>query len=434
MKNIRPFQLILIVGFVLLAVGGLFMFANFSGGAKTGQVGTVLIWGTLDKDALGAGLQELSANNETYTNVSYVQMPEASFDRDLADAIAAGNGPDLVILSSENLFVERPKLQVIPNTSISERNFRDSFLPAFTLFLTPGGTYGIPLVLDPMVLYYNRATLASAGISAPPKTWEAVSGLAAPLVVKTADGAITRGLIPFGGYANVTNARGILSLLLLQSGVSISASTETGTHSQLSDLGQGGEFGTTAAESAVGFYAQFSDPAKMVYSWNRALPESRQVFVAGDLALYPGFASELPYLSQANPNLDFDMASIPQPGVALTRTTYGVGYAFVVPKASKNLPGALTVAYALGQGSSLRVIADGLAMAPARTALLAPEATDRFGEVYYPEALIAKTWLSPAPPTTDAIFSAMMGNISTGKLDVPAAVQAASDTLDAALR
>lgn len=433
MTSLRPFQIILIAVFAALGFLGIFIFANYSGGGSSNdKAGTVIIWGTLDSEAVQAGIDEISSGNDRFGEVSYVERPAATFSRDVADAIASGNGPDLLILSQEELVSEKGKLSAIPYSSISERAYIDSYLSIFEMFLSEEGVYGIPLAVDPMVLYYNRTTLASAGVAKAPATWEAISGLAPGVVRRTGDSAVVRALIPFGDYGNVRNARGILSTLLLQAGTPITIEDERGVRSVLADSET--VFGRGAAESAITFYTQFADPAKAVYSWNRSLPDSRAMFIAGDLALYPGFSSELPYLLAANPNLDFDMAPIPQPGTSVSRTTYALAYVFALPKASPNPAGALTTAFALAEEKPATAMADTLSMVPALRSVIAKGSSDRYDTLTYPDALVAKGWLSPAPSATDPIFSAMIGNVTSGRMQSAQALQAAGESLNAVLR
>ncbi len=433
MKDFSPFQIVLISLFVVAALAGLYAFTTFSGfgGAKQ-EIGKVVIWGTLPQEAVDAGINNLNESGDDYAEVSYVERAPATFSSDLANAIASGSGPDLILISQEELLTERAKLTVIPFDSIPQRTFVNSYLPIFELFLTSEGTYGIPLVVDPLVLYYNRSILASAGIANPPVTWEAVSGLAANLTSRDDRGTVLRSFIPLGEYGNVNNARATLSLLLLQAGSKIASDSGGGPRSTL--LSEEPVLGSTPAESAVAFYTQFADPAKNVYSWNRSLPQSRQAFLSGDLILYPGFASERPYLSAANPNLDFDVAAIPQPGSSATKTGFSLAYALALPKQSMNPTGAVSVAYALSSEAPMLRVAEALSAAPARRSLLIPSSSDRYAAVFYAEALAARGWLSPAPYVTDAIFSAMIGNVIAGRADIPGAIQKADQALNAVLR
>lgn len=434
MANLKTFQVVVMGIFGAIALLGLFLFANFQGftnGVK--PLGTVVIWGTLPATSITNNLNALKQGRPEYIGISYVQRSSETFNDDLAEAIASGQGPDLIIVSQEDLLAARNKLGLIPSSSLSERKFRDTYLPIGELFLTTGGTYGIPFVIDPLMLYYNRPVLASAGAARPPSTWEAVTGLAAAINRQTEAQTITRSLIALGTYENVDNARGILSLLFLQSGYTIIENSTTGYRSTLTRVDTS-QFGTQPAESALNFYTEFANPSKTVYSWNRSLPKSREAFLAGDLGLYLGFASERAEIAEANPNLDFDMAPSPSPATSATRVAYANIYAFAVPKSSKNSSGAMRAAMALTDKNALPLLAHGLGMVPAQRTLLTPASGDLYEPVYFPEALIAKAWLSPEPLETNRIFAAMIGNIISGRESVTGALYSADQALTAALK
>ncbi|HEV7121735.1 MAG TPA: hypothetical protein VGN56_02840, partial [Candidatus Paceibacterota bacterium] len=118
----RPFQIVVFGAFILFALIGLFLFANFSGfGTTAAKIGTVTIWGVLPESSVDAGLETLKAAHKEYANVSYVQKSADTFDAALADAIASGTGPDMILISQEQLLAERSKLSVIPFSVISQR-------------------------------------------------------------------------------------------------------------------------------------------------------------------------------------------------------------------------------------------------------------------------------------------------------------------------
>lgn len=430
--GMKPFQLIVIGVFAFLAIAGLYVFATTTGSGSKTSVGTVTIWGTLPGSEMESTINVLKSSNKDYANVSYVEKPADGFDAALSDAIASGAGPDLVIITQEQLLTETPKLTLIPFSSISQRTFLDTYVGEDQLYLTSTGTYGIPLVIDPLVLYYNRTMLSSAGVASAPTTWEAVTGLASVLTKKSG-GQIGVSAVPFGSYANVSNARAILSALLLQAGSSVTTPVNGSVRSAIGDRNTAaGNTGATPAVAAFNFYTQFGNPAKTVYSWNPSLPSSRQAFVSGDLALYPGYASEVSDLKAANPNLDFDMAALPQAGAG-ARATYGLAYAFVIPKAAINKSGAYTTALALTNSAILPTLAASLHMAPAARSMLVADPNDPYQDVFYPEALTAKGWLSPAPSAVDTVFAAIIQNIVTGKLGTADALTAGDASLNAAL-
>lgn len=431
MQELKPFQVIIMAVFGVVALIGLFMFATFKGfNSGVTPAGPVIVWGTLPEREMQDTIISLRPTHGELQEVSYYEYPTDTFERDLADAIASGEGPDMVIITQEQLIGMEDKIQLIENQSTSVRVFRDTYLPEAELFLFGKGAYGIPFVIDPLVLYYNRAQVTAAGAVAPPSTWEAVAGLSPALTQLDQSGGIRRSGIAFGTYENVENARAIISLLFMQAGYTLSERMSEGTRATLVSQGAG----VQPAAAAANYYLQFANPAKTSYAWNRSFPSARQAFLAGDVSLYPGFASEEPIISAGNPNLDYDMAPIPQPGVTQTRITYGRLYAFALPKASRNPAGALRVAAALTMNDSLPLFARRLSMAPAQRALLIPEQGSVFEPVYYPQALLARGWLSPSPSDTDVLFATMVSSITSGRQEAVSAITSLDSAITAGLR
>jgi ABC-type glycerol-3-phosphate transport system substrate-binding protein len=438
-SKIHPFQLIAMIVFVALAIISLILFSMCGNsnlcnkGPGKVNVGKVLVWGTLPAEAVNAELGSLKQQKAEYAGVTYEQKPPETFAATLADALASGTGPDLVIVDQEQLLSQENKLQLLPFKSVPQRDFVNNYLPSAQVYMTGTGVYGFPIAIDPLMLYYNKSSLASIGVAQPPTTWEAVTGLAQNLTRKTPEGIVTKSLVPFGEYGNVSNARAIISVLLLQSGTKITEQQATQLRSTLGNVDVQGASGVSPSEAAISFYAQFANPSKTVYTWNRALPEARQSFLAGDLALYPGFASEVTVLKQGNPNLEFDMAPIPQADLSGARVTYAHVYALAITKQSHNTNGAFSAAYMMASAQFAPVLDKALGMAPALRAALTPSSDDLYAPVYYPEALAAKVWLSPAPSVVDTIFGTMIGNIASGRSSAHDALFQADQALDAAL-
>ena len=434
--KISLFQGIVIGIFAVTALIGLYVFATYTSTGGENAIGTVTVWGTLPATDLSAGLLAATEDERSLKSVKYVEKNAATLPSDLASAIATGSAPDLVLASQEELLALAPFLAPIPLATLSARTFSSSFAEGGALFTIPnsGGYYGVPLLIDPMVLFYNRAILASSGIATPPKTWEALTGLVPKVATLTASRQITRGLIALGTYDNVHDARGILSTLFLQTSALVSARAATGVIS--ADLGlvsPGG--GTPPGQAVVRFYTQFTDPTKVSYTWNASLPNSQSAFQTGDLALYLGFVSEARYLKAAAPNLDFDVVPVPQPATAANKTTYGLIYAFMIPTGAKNPSGAYAAATLLTHVPAQLALAGATGLAPASRAALASEVpVDPVAATASASALYAAGWLSPLPKDTDAVLSAMIGNVTSGRYVLNEALATAERSLNALLR
>ena len=96
------------------------------------------------------------------------------------------------------------------------------------------------------------------------------------------------------------------------------------------------------------------------------------------------------------------------------------------------MEGAVRVALSLSEAKSVPGFARTLGMAPAARAALAPMKDDLFEPVFYPEALVARGWLSPAPKDIDTIFATMIRNVASGRETVNNAISTASQSINAA--
>jgi multiple sugar transport system substrate-binding protein len=381
---------------------------------------------------MNAALAVVTKANPNIKTVNYVQKDSDTLASDLAAAIATGSGPDLVLSSQENLKTLQKFITPIPFASFSASTFNNTFTQGASVFDASSGYYGVPFLIDPLVLFYNRSILSSTGVAKPPTTWEALTGLVPTIATLTPTRQVTRALIALGTYDNVHDARGILSSLFLQTGVPISAYSSSGLLS--ANLGVVIQNGAPPGQAVVGFYTQFADPSKVSYTWNASLPDSQQSFLAGDLALYLGYVSESSYLFSANPNLNFAAATLPQPATAQTKNVYGLIYALMLPRGAKNPSGAFQVAALLAGPSEQTAAAAAAGLAPANINVLGTAPADPTAAIAYSEALYTSGWLSPAPSDTDSVFSSMINDVITGRSNLQTALTTAQGSLSALLQ
>lgn len=434
--KISLFQGILFGVFGLAALVGLFVFATYtSNGSGSNAVGAIVIWGTLPKADMETALAAIAKADTALKDVSYMQKDPATLPNDLATAIATGAAPDLVLASQEELRSLAKFITPIPANTLPASTFTNTFIGGGGLFAASNGYYGIPFLVDPLVLFSNRAILSSDGIAKPPATWEALAGLVPNVAILTPARRITRGLIALGAYDNVHDARGILSALFIQANVPLS-SYSAASGALFANLGSNSvaNNGVPPGQAVFGFYTQFADPSKVSYTWNASLSDSQQAFLAGDLALYLGYASEARFFKAANPNLDFIVTPLPQPATATVKSTYGLVYAFMIPVGAKNSSGAYQAAALLTNSAEQTAAASATGLAPAVLNELVTVPADPTAAVAYAEALYAKGWLSPAPADTDRIFSSMITDVISGRSTLSTALVSAERSLSTLLQ
>jgi ABC-type glycerol-3-phosphate transport system substrate-binding protein len=425
--KLRPFELVMVTVFGIMGLLALVLLSTYKPASQQQAValgGPVVIWGTVDSSAFYGVLQPLYEQYPEYRQIQYVQKDPRSFDTDLVNALADGVGPDLLFMPHEKLIQYRPRLQPISYEDFPLADFRSRYVDGAEIFTLSDGVYAYPIAVDPLVLYWNRDTLASYNYLSPPATWEEMINTYVPtLIQRDFNRTIIRSPLAFGEYRNVQNAFSIISLLLIQGGSAL-VSEAPGRYQILLDQTRDG--GGRPFETVVSFYTGFANPSNALYSWNRSKRIDRDEFLSEDLVFYFGKGSESRTIATRNPNLNFALAEVPQGQTATVRRTYATFYGLSLLRASKNKSGAYQVMQLFGSGDNSKFIADSLTMAPAQRAQLATGSNDVYGRIVYTSATVARGWLNPNQERADALFTQMVEDVLANRTT---AAGAASDTV-----
>ncbi|MEI7777103.1 MAG: extracellular solute-binding protein [bacterium] len=424
------FQYALLGIFIFFILAGVVVFAKFGGvggnnGANAGA--TVTIWGTLPKDTMNNLIRDFGVN------AVYREESAGSFETDLVNALAEGNGPDIALMPQSLILSEQSKIYPIPTAVYPVSQLQSTFIQEGEMFNTKDGILGIPFVIDPLVMYWNRDLFSNAGIALPPTHWDDLYNLVPQLTVKDQDSTIHQSTVSLGGYSNVSQAKDILSALLLQVGDPMVALDYDGNYSSKLAESRNG-LGKSIASDVLDFYTSFADPLKTQYSWNDSLPSSKSYFLSGNLALYFGFASELSDLQNKNPNLNFSVATIPQARDVSVKSTFGNLQALVILNNSAHKADAFNAITKLTSADAITSLSASTHLPPVRRDLLANKPSDSAASSFYDSALQSKGWLDPSSSGTDSIFGTMVQSITSGKSDSNDAVASASTQIGELLR
>ncbi len=441
------FQTVLIAVFGALAVGGVLVFALFVSSNNNNAIGPVVIWGTFDADAMTTVIRAAAENDPRFAQVSYVQKDPLTYEQSLTDALAQGTGPDLFLISQDYAVRDAGKTYEIPYQTLSANQFQTTFVQAGNPYLDTNGIVALPLVADPMLMYWNRDLLSAAGFTQPPAYWDELSNFAQRVVQRDNSGGITRAAVAFGEYANVDNAKDILALLIMQAGGSITTRDNLGhLVPVLSAYSAGASTGGQAAQSALLFYTEFADPSqKNEYSWNRGQKDAQTAFAAGDLALYFGYASEAGQIARTNPNLNVGVAPVPQVRGGKTLSVARV-YGLAAARTSKNLQGAVTIAtvlaghdmsnsfaQALGISSARRDVVQAASTQPQAITQLVNQGLCAGTDILSCSTALAQSWTDPDPAKTNDLFRTMIESITSGSARIQDALTRADQTMAAIL-
>ncbi len=275
-------------------------------------------------------------------------------------------------------------------------------------------------------MYYNRNMLDANNIVYPPSTWNELVSYVPILTQKDDAKKISKSAVALGQFSNVTHAKEILSALFMQTGNSI-VTEEDGAFTSALDQ----DNLKYHLDSILSFYTNFADPMQSLYSWNKSLPNSIDSFTREDLAFYFGFGSELSSLVKRNPNQNFLVAPFPQVKGANFKSTFARVNGIAVSSFSKNFTAAFTAASLMATGSFAKDYADATGTIPVRRDLIAStKPTDAYSPVFYSSALYARSWLDPAPTSTNDIFQKMIDGVLSNAMSTKEAIADAESKIN----
>jgi len=426
MKNNISFQTIILFVFGIGALIGVAVFSVTRNTNPERNMQTLQMWGTLPAEYF-TFLGQNKSEDPYFQKVAYREIRSEEFDQVLIEALADGVGPDVVVLGHDSVYKHRNRIYKIPFESFSASTFSAAYLTAGGIFQSDTGYYALPAVIDPLVMYWNRPVLSSLGIDAPPESWDTMRDFSQRVTETDGFLDIKRSAVSLGTASNINHVKDIVSLLLMQSGSRIVAKGATG---YVADFSQQSTSLSLPPSEAINFYTEFSDPSKLVYSWNTSLPESRATFLAEDLALYFGLASEEREIVSANPNLSFGVAEIPQVSSSPVKMTTGDLYGFSVLKSTPRTEQAFTTLYKLAGVEGLSQLDERTGLPSVHNALRKEDPTRASSRVLVNSALITRLWVDPEPRETNRAFREMIESVRSNQRDAEEALSRLASELN----
>lgn len=427
--KISKFQLIALALCIVFLIAGVIAFATFKGSGSKNQIPAVTIWGTISKATFDQYVNQVNLSSPLPISATYVQKDLSAFLPEFVSALARGTGPDIILIPADMLLPAEDKLAAIPYATMPQRTFMNTYIDESSVYLGSNGILGLPLLVDPLVMYWNRDLYNTAGVALPPRHWDEFGALNQKLTVKDGNGTITKSTVAMGDFSNVANAREILATLFLQVGNPITAIASDGGLSSTLKISAKAD-----PTPALNFFTSFVDPGSTNYSWNRSWPNSKTAFLSGNLATYLGLASELADIRAKNPNLNFDAAALPQASKGGVTATYGRLYGLSIVRTSPNVNAAYSVISILTDPAYLPILSKLTYLPSVSRSVIAAGFTDPYLTLFDQAALISRTWLDVGPDQSGQIFSNMIQSLTSGKKSTYQAIQDAGNQYDVALR
>lgn len=362
---------------------------------------TLQFWGVGDPDSAWTGIINSYKEANSHIEIEYREIDEETYEDYLINRLAESQGPDIFMLKNSWIEKHKDKIFPLPQTQFSlyPKDFRNAFVDiASDDLITPkGDIIGVPLFIDTPALFYNKDMFNSHGIAVPPKTWDDVVAASKTLTELSPVGDVIRGGFAFGSAGNIERLTEIISSLIFQSGDRITDGTETALGSP--------------AENALSFYTSFADPTKSHYSWNIRLKNSHDALADGTAAMAIGISSDIERIKAKNPHVNLGVSAFPQQKNAGTPIVFGIYYFPTVSRLSKAPDEAWAfLLYAASQRPARSYIGAS-SRAPARRDLIKEETLSPELDIFYSQALIAKSWRIPDEKIVEGLIREMVETV-----------------------
>jgi multiple sugar transport system substrate-binding protein len=281
------------------------------------------IWGPVDDvDAYQEIINNYRKANPNVGTITYKKQRIDTYQNDLIEAMASGQGPDIFLIHNDWLGSFSDKITPAPKNILNEQTFRNNFVDVCANdFISKGDIFAVPLTVNSLALYYNKDLFNAAGIVAPPTTWDEFSADAQKLTKVNSFGEIVQSGAAMGTAYNINRSTDVLNMLMLQNGTTMSTDSRGNTNFSFD----------SKSINALNFYTQFAKSGSENYTWNPTLHYSIDAFSEGTLAMMLNYSWQIDTIKSKSPKLNFAIAPLPQLSTANT-TNFANYWAFSVAK------------------------------------------------------------------------------------------------------
>lgn len=255
---------------------------------------TLSYWGLWEeKEVMDPLIKEYEKTHPNVT-ITYEKKTEKDYRQKLIVWIQKGQGPDLFRFHNTWIPEIQEIVSPIPESVMSVADFEKTYFPIHTKDLKFGTkVYGMPLMVDGLVMIVNEDLLKKAGISTIPANWDDMVAAATQTTVKDKDGRIITAGFAAGSASNVAHFSDIFGLMLLLNG------------------GDLAKLDMPEASGALEAYRRFSEEPNNV--WSEDMPNSITAFTEGKVAMIFAPSWEIHTIKTNAPDLKIAVVPIPSP-------------------------------------------------------------------------------------------------------------------------
>ncbi len=276
----------------------LLFFLLRGGGKKTPLVPkniTLVYWGLWEeKEVFDPLIQEYEKLHPN-VHITYEKESQTDYRQKLITRIQTGqNPPDIFRFHNTWLPEIQTITSILPDSVMTSDEYAKTFYPIAVKDLKVGNNiYGIPLMVDGLVMIVNQDLLKKAGISTIPANWDDMVAAASQVVVKGKDNSLITAGFAAGTTSNVAHFSDIFGLMLLLNGGDLT------------------KLDKPEATGALQAYRRFAEEPNNV--WSDTMPNSITAFEQGKVAMIFAPSWELLTIKSTAPDLNIAVVPIPNP-------------------------------------------------------------------------------------------------------------------------
>lgn len=407
-----------VLSIVLLSAG-----CGGGGNTKAEKI-TLTIWKPfVESDKMNTIISAYKKQKPNVT-IEYTKKNIENYEEELKDALASGQGPDIFSINNSWLPQYLNKVEPAPEKLYTLKEYRDAFVDVVSNdFVRDNKIYGTALWVDSLGLYYNKDLLGTAGIATPPKTWDELARDARMITSQNEDGYFDRSGVAIGTSSNVNRSVDIVYLMMLQAGV-IPWSSDGRSPRFAGSIQRAGQSVNPGAE-ALEFYTSFANPSTANYNWNLESDYSVDAFANGRAGFLYGYSYTRSQIDSKNPNLNYDVAPVPQYDPGQPNVNFASYFGEVVSKQSEQKEAAWDFLKFATSKKTLDAYYAKDKQPSSRRDLIELQTQDLEIGVFAHANLTAKSFFKYNEPKFDAIFEDLIDNILLGGQSITSALSKA---------
>ncbi len=402
-------------------------------------------WGVWDSPDAYEDIIAAYKQIHPFVNIEYKKFRYSEYETELLNALAEDRGPD--IFSIHNTWVRKyqSKIQPMPdqitmaypvvkgtlkketvpelrtNKTISLKEIKNNFVDAVyndviikvmdeKTKISGEKVFGLPLSVDTLALYYNKDLINNAGISQPPIYWnKEFQQDVKKLTRQDAKGQIEQAGAALGGSANITRYSDILSVLMMQNGAEMMDESNHVLFGRIPSNYKDQKY--NPGLEALRFYTDFANPSREVYSWNKDMENSLDLFTKGRLAFLLGYSYFLPDIKAQAPKMNYGITKLPQIEGNTQTINFANYWVETVSSKSKHKDEAWDFIQFMTKDEQVKSYLDKTKKPTALRSLINEQIDDQEIGVFAEQVLTAKSWYRGNDPMA---MERIMGELIEG--------------------